>query len=249
MDRVWRWRQTAAVVNEPLLTAVRQGLAALADPAKAPGMQAYMKSVMLYRGVHAPAQERLFRRVFAEHPLAGVADWRDTVLALWRRAAFREERYAAIALSGHRLYRAHQTPATVPMYEEMIVTGAWWDYVDAVATNRIGPLVRAHPGALKPVMRGWSTDVDLWRRRTSILCQIGAKADTDLDLLYACIEPNLADRDFFIRKAIGWALRQYAWIDPAEVTRYVEQAGDRLSGLSRREALKNVARIRDGSGR
>jgi 3-methyladenine DNA glycosylase AlkD len=77
-------------------------------------------------------------------------------------------------------------------------------------------------------------------RRVSIICQISSKQDTDLDLLYANIEPNLADRDFFIRKAIGWALRAYAWTDPAEVARYVRRHESQLSGLSRREALKNV---------
>ena len=80
----------------------------------------------------------------------------------------------------------------------------------------------------------------MWKRRTSILCQLSFKADTDLALLYDCIEPNLADREFFIRKAIGWALRQHAWTDAAEVTRYVNAHRARLSPLSVREALKNV---------
>ena len=89
-------------------------------------------------------------------------------------------------------------------------------------------------------MRRWSTDEHMWKRRASILCQLGFKRETDLDLLYACIEPNLGDKDFFIRKAIGWALRQYAWTDPGEVKSYVESHGDRLSPLSVREAMKNI---------
>jgi 3-methyladenine DNA glycosylase AlkD len=93
---------------------------------------------------------------------------------------------------------------------------------------------------MRPVIRKWSTDNDLWKRRVSIICQISFKKDTDLDLLYANIEPNLSDRNFFIRKAIGWALRSYAWTDPDEVVRYVVANEPRLSGLSRREALKNV---------
>ena len=79
-----------------------------------------------------------------------------------------------------------------------------------------------------------------WRRRSSIICQLSFKAATDLGLLYACIDANLDDQDFFIRKAIGWALRQYARTDPAEVGRFVSARGDRLSPLSRREALKNI---------
>jgi 3-methyladenine DNA glycosylase AlkD len=133
--------------------------------------------------------------------------------------------------------------AALPVYEEMIVTGAWWDYVDEVAAGRVGAyLLRAHPALVKPLMLAWSTDAHLWKRRTSLIGQVGFKRETDLDLLYACIEANLADRDFFIRKAIGWALRQYAWTDPEEVRRYVTANAARLSGLSRREALKNIAK-------
>ncbi|MEJ7749688.1 MAG: DNA alkylation repair protein [Candidatus Limnocylindrales bacterium] len=232
------------MIDSSLVSAVRDGLAELADESKAAGMRAYMKSALPYRGVPAPRQDRLFRRVFADHQLVGFDAWRDTVLALWREAGYREERYAAIALSGHRYYRDHQRPACLPIYDEMVVDGAWWDYVDAVAIHRIGPMVSAYPDELKPLIRRWSTDPDRWRRRTSIICQVVAKGTADLDLLYACIEPNLDDRDFFIRKAIGWALRQYAWIDPDEIERYVAARGDRLSGLSRREALKNLAKIR-----
>jgi 3-methyladenine DNA glycosylase AlkD len=126
----------------------------------------------------------------------------------------------------------------------MIVTGAWWDYVDAVATHHLGEVLRNEPARTTALMRRWSRDSHLWKRRAAILCQIRFKDDTDLDLLYACIEPNLGDRDFFIRKAIGWALRQYAWTDAREVSRYVQANRDRLSPLSLREALKNVGQSR-----
>jgi 3-methyladenine DNA glycosylase AlkD len=130
----------------------------------------------------------------------------------------------------------------MPMYEEIITKGAWWDYVDEVAVRRVGPMLLAHGDHIRPLMRQWSTSDDLWKRRTSIICQVVAHGQTDLELLYACIEPNLADRDFFIRKAIGWSLRAYAWTDPDEIAAYVDRNHDRLSGLSRREALKNIAR-------
>src|SRR5688572_20929768 len=93
---------------------------------------------------------------------------------------------------------------------------------------------------MKREMRRWSRDDDVWKRRTSILCQVTFKKDTDLELLYDCMRPSLTSREFFLRKAIGWALRQYAWTDPREVRRYVAEHADRLSGLSRREALKNI---------
>jgi 3-methyladenine DNA glycosylase AlkD len=172
--------------------------------------------------------------------IAREAVWQATVLALWRSARFREERYAAIALTGERAYDRFQTIATLPMYEELIVTGAWWDYVDVIAGKRIGALLARFPREMKPIVRAWSRSPDLWLRRTAVLSQLGFKDATDLRLLYACIEPNIGDRDFFIRKAIGWALRQYAWTDPKEVQRYVRANRDRLSGLSVREALKNI---------
>jgi 3-methyladenine DNA glycosylase AlkD len=222
-----------------LAVAMRSALAEAADPERAPRMQAYMKSEMPYRGVSAPDMRSISKRVFAEHPLSSCDEWRAVVLELWRGARFREERYAAIALLAHRRHRDCRTSAVLPMYEEMITTGAWWDYVDEMA-HHVGDLLRSHPEQIRPVMRKWSTDKDLWKRRVSIICQVSFKKDTDLDLLYANIEPNLEERNFFIRKAIGWALRSYAWFDPEEVARYVAANDARLSGLSRREALKNI---------
>ncbi|MBE3206456.1 MULTISPECIES: DNA alkylation repair protein [Parafrankia] len=223
-----------------LVAAVRAALAGAADPARAPAMRAYMKSEMLFRGVPKPVRERALRPVLAERTLPSQSSWRATVRALWREAEYREERYAAIDLTGHRAYRAYQRADTLDLYEEMITTGAWWDYVDEIASRRVGPLLAADPAAIRPVMLRWSRDGDLWRRRTSIICQLSFKAATDLDLLYACIDANLDDRDFFIRKAIGWALRRYAWTNPTEVRRFVTARGDALSPLSRREALKNI---------
>lgn len=222
-----------------MATAVRSALAAAADPERAPRMQAYMKSAMPYRGISAPDMRAICKRTFAEHPLSSCDEWRSAVLELWREAEFREERYAAIELLAHRRHRECRTLEVLPMYEEMIVTGAWWDYVDELA-HHVGALLRAHPDQMRQVMRGWSTDKDLWKRRVSIICQISFKRDTDLELLYGNIEPNLAERNFFIRKAIGWALRSYAWTEPKEVARYVAANEARLSGLSRREALKNI---------
>jgi 3-methyladenine DNA glycosylase AlkD len=203
-------------------------------------MQAYMKSAMPYLGVSAVPLRAVCRRVFADLALPDAASWRGLVLGLWRNAVFREERHAAIELAGHRSARAFQDMEALPLYEELIVSGAWWDYVDAVATHRLGDLLRRHPRPMKKAMLRWARDENLWKRRGAILCQIGFKGDTDLDLLYACLEPSLASREFFLRKAIGWALRQYAWTDPPEVLRYVRAQGERLSPLSRREALKNV---------
>jgi 3-methyladenine DNA glycosylase AlkD len=223
-----------------LIDAVRDGLRRNADPVRAPRMQAYMKSAMPYRGVSSAGVKAVCREVFAGHRLPSFEAWEATVLALWRDAEYREERYAAISLTGARYYRGHQTPSAMPLYEELVTTGAWWDYVDDVAAHRIGPMLLTHGALVRPLMLSWSTAPDMWKRRTSIICQVVARERTDLRLLYACIEPNLEAKDFFIRKAIGWSLRAYAWIDPDEIAAFVARQGDRLSGLSRREALKNI---------
>jgi 3-methyladenine DNA glycosylase AlkD len=228
------------VIDKALVAAVRRKLKAAGDPSRAPAMRAYMKSVMPYYGVSSSGQSAIWKKVFRRASLPNAASWRDTSLWLWRGAKFREERYAAIALTGQKAYRAWQTLDTLPMYEEMIVTGAWWDYVDHLAGKRIGPLLSNYPSRMSRLLRRWSRSDDMWKRRTSIICQLGFKERTDLELLYDCIEPNLDDGEFFIRKAIGWALRQYAWTNPREVRRYVRAHAGRLSGLSRREALKNI---------
>jgi 3-methyladenine DNA glycosylase AlkD len=126
------------------------------------------------------------------------------------------------------------------MYEEMIVTGAWWDYVDAISSKRLGALLRSYPSRMRNTMLKWSRGRNMWKRRSAIVCQLGFKEETDLDLLYACIEPSLSSKEFFLRKAIGWALRQHAWTDPREMIRYVREHDSELSVLSRREALKNI---------
>jgi 3-methyladenine DNA glycosylase AlkD len=175
--------------------------------------------------------------VFAAHPLEGFDEWRDTVLLLWREATYREERYLAIRLARDRRYREHRTMAALPLYEELIVTGAWWDFVDEVAVRLVGELL-GDDTTPADVLRRWATSEDMWKRRTAIIAQVLRKRETDLRLLYDCIEPNRQDREFFIRKGIGWALRAYAWVDPDEIVRYC--ATHELSPLSRREALKNV---------
>lgn len=231
--------------SRALIKEVRTRLSSAADPERAKGTQAYMKSKMPYYGVMSAGQRAIYRDVFKRLPLDSFEEWRDTALTLWRKAQFREERYAAIELTGWRAYRDYQTLDALGVYEEMIVDGAWWDYVDAVAIHRVGEyLLTGYPGPMKKTLRAWSRSDDMWKRRSAIISQVTLKDRTDLKFLYGCIERNADDKEFFIRKAIGWALRAYAWVDPYEIERYVDDIGDRLSGLSRREALKNVDRLK-----
>lgn len=230
--------------DRALIRALRDALAAQACPSQAEAMQRYMKSELPFHGLKAEPLRKTCKQVFSRHPLACFEAFRDTILALYREAEHREERYAAVQLARLPRYRQYLTLNALPMLEEMIVTGAWWDLVDGIAAHLIGTLLRDHPSKMKPLMRRWATHDDIWKRRTAILSQLGFKQDTDLDLLFDCIEPSLGRHEFFLRKAIGWALRQHAWTDPQIIEDYVRRHDARLSPLSKREALKNVKRRR-----
>lgn len=206
------------------------------DPAYAAGAQAYMKSELPYLGVRTPDLRRAWRSIFDAHPIETEKEFAAELRDLWDDAEFREERYTALALLDR--YRRW---VSLTLLERLIVEGAWWDLVDTIA-RKVGRLLQRDPSVAED-MRAWSRDGNMWKRRVSIISQLGFKERTDLALLYDCIEPNLDDPEFFVRKAIGWALRDYAWHDPIEVDRYVREHADRLSPLSRREATKNLARL------
>lgn len=219
---------------------VRRALAAGADPERAVQQQRYMKSAMPYLGLPMSDVRRTSAAVFREYPLADADAWRASIRRLWHEATHREHRYAAISLLRYGQYRAwaHEpSPEQIGLLRELIVDGAWWDFVDELASHAVGGLLAAHPDEVTPIMRDWSREPDLWLRRTSILCQLGRKAETDTGLLEYAIAGSVTDPDFFARKAIGWALREYSKTDADWVRAYVSAHPD-LSGLSQREALK-----------
>ena len=197
-----------------------------------------MKSEMPFAGVATPALRKIAREAFSAYPQPSEERWQQAILALWRNAKYREERYAAIGLARAKPYQAFRTPAACPMFEEMIVSGAWWDYVDEIAINLIGELLRDHAGFMRGVLLDWTRDADLWLRRSAIIAQLKFKAGTDLELLLAAIEPAMESKEFFLRKAIGWALREHSKTNPAFVIDFVGRNAANLSGLSKREAFK-----------
>lgn len=223
-----------------LLKTVRSQLKSAADPQKAPQMQAYMKSQMPYHGVPSPILKKICKEIYSDVSFKSQKEWQQEATYIWRNAKFREERYAALNLCGHKCSKEFQTPDAMKMYEEFIVTGAWWDYVDDIASHRVGHILRNFPAPMKRMMRTWSKCDDMWKRRTSIISQLGFKKETDLDLLYSCIQQSVGSKEFFLQKAIGWALREYAWVDPKEIKRFVKQNDAKLAPLSKREALKNI---------
>ena len=237
---------TTSALEGGLVDAVRTALARGGDPERAAGQQAYMKSSMPYRGLTSPELRALLRPVLADPALAPSSRerWEADVRGLWDDAAYREERYAAIALTGHRVARTWQDPSALGLYRHLVETGAWWDYVDVVAADRVGPILLRHRAIVTPLLREYAVDAHLWVRRTAILAQLKHRDATDLDLLAEVLDANLEDslhgREFFIRKAVGWALRQHARTDPDWVRDYVATRGPALSGLSRREALKHL---------
>jgi 3-methyladenine DNA glycosylase AlkD len=219
----------------PLAAAVRAALRSAPDPERARWTQAYLKTAEPCLGVRLPEVRRLTRAAATADPPATAADVGRVAGTLWREAAYREERHAAIALTG--LPVARGALELLPLHEEMITTGAWWDLVDGVA-GRLRDLLLEHPAELRPVLRGWARSDDRWLRRSAVIAQLGAKERTDRALLAEVIEVNAADPEFFVRKAIGWALRDLAGTDPAWVRGFL--AGHELSPLSRREAAKHL---------
>jgi len=236
------FRDAGPVARHDLVAEIRRRLAAAGNPERARAQQAYMKSAMPFHGISAPELRVLLRPVLDDpaYRIEGRREWEATVRELWDGATHREERYAAIALTEHRAYRPWQDPEALALYAHMVRTGAWWDLVDVIASDRVGLILLCAPDEVAPVVQQWARGDDLWLRRTAILSQIKARARTDTTLLRECIEPNLADPSFWIRKAIGWALRSYARTDPDWVRAEVDRWGEGLSGLSRREALKHL---------
>ena len=147
-------------------------------------------------------------------------------------------RYRAL-LEAQRRHRE-----ALALYRHVVSATCWWDIVDPVAADFIGPILLAHRPVVTPLIRADAVDPHLWVRRTAILAQLKHRAGTDVDLLSDVLDANLEGslhgKDFFIRKAVGWALRQHARVDADWVREYVDSRASRLSGLSRREALKHL---------
>jgi 3-methyladenine DNA glycosylase AlkD len=183
---------------------------------------------------------RLAREAVTLHPPADRATWEATIRELWDDADYREERYAALTLARLPRARTWRDPASLALCEHLVVTGAWWDLVDESAQHLVGDVLLRHRAEATPRIRAWASADDVWLCRTAIICQLQHGAATDLELLTHAVEVNLDDPSFWIRKAIGWALRQHARTDPDWVRAEVGRLGERLSPLSRREATKHL---------
>jgi 3-methyladenine DNA glycosylase AlkD len=220
----------AATLLDRLTTAFE----AAADPAAAVPMRAYMRDQFDYLGLRMPAQRRLARQAARGLPAPGQADLAEFARACWAQP-FREYQYAACDYL--RRHVGVCGPDFLPVVRELIEAKSWWDTVDTLAADVVGPLVLQHP-ELALDMDEWVADGYLWIIRTAILHQLTYARRTDTGRLFGYCAQQAGHPDFFIRKAIGWALRQYARTDPAAVASFVARTP--LSGLSRREALRHI---------
>lgn len=219
---------------------VSRALAESANRAKAAGMAAYMKTDMPFYGVQKSGRTVIVRQLRKEFAPGTHDEYVALASALWE-LPHREEKYIAqgVALAFPRFI----VPVSIDLYHRFIVEGAWWDFVDETATHMIRKLVLDHPAATWPVVEGWNDDPDMWLRRASIICQVGAGERTDTDRLFRFCERRMGEKEFFIRKAIGWALRDYARTDPEAVAAFATRNRDNLSGLSYREATKHLGHL------
>jgi 3-methyladenine DNA glycosylase AlkD len=207
-----------------------------ANPAQAVAMKKYMRDQFEYLGIKTPQGSALMKEFIKEHGLPPI-DQLDTISRdLWSLPQ-REFQYAAVGFMGN-LEKKYE-PESITTIEHLLVTKSWWDTVDALASHAVGTQFKRFPDVREKYLKKWRKSDNFWLRRTTLLFQLGYKEETDFDLLCEIIHENLGSDEFFINKAIGWALRQYAWTNPKAVKKFVKETKD-LHPLSRREALKNI---------
>ncbi len=219
---------------ETVLDRLVEAFTAARDPARAVPMAAYMRDQFPFLGIPGPVQQALARDVLAGLPRPDEDAVRAVVSGCW---ALPEREYRYFACGYLRRYVQVCSAGLLPVVRELIVTDPWWDTVDTLAAHTVGPLVLAYP-PLVATMDAWIAGEDLWLARTALLHQLRYAGRTDAARLFGYCHRQAGHPDLFIRKAIGWALREYAKTDAEAVRRFV--ADTPLSGLSRREALKNL---------
>jgi 3-methyladenine DNA glycosylase AlkD len=218
-----------------LVEFVQRELEDRAEPRKAVAMAAYMRTSMPFYGVPKPAREEIYRELKRRFTISNRNDYERAVLELWK-LPHREEKYFAIDVA--RTWRDFIVPDSMPLYRRLIEEGAWWDFVDEVAAHLVGTVLLHHRKKIAPMMDRWIADADLWIRRTAIISQLKHKAETDHVRLFRYSLAHAAEKDFFIRKAIGWALRQYAYTAPDRVHDFITKNRSKLSPLTYREASR-----------
>lgn len=194
----------------------------------------YMRNLFPFLGIKKPHRVALEKTVISEYPLKKTQELHEILLALWQLPE-REFQYTALVIA--RKYHKLWAQNTFDIFDYMICTKSWWDSVDDSAANLMGKLVQKYPH-LVTHMDNWITDTNMWRRRTALIFQLRYKKDTDLQRLFDYILCCAHEKEFFIRKAIGWALREYSKHNPEAVRTFLKEYGHKLSSLSLKEAKK-----------
>jgi 3-methyladenine DNA glycosylase AlkD len=207
-----------------------------ADSTKAGPMKKYMRDQFEYLGIKSPQGALLLQEHIKAHGLPPLDKLNVIVHELWNLPQ-REFQYAALTLMSKLEKKVDESFITTIEYA--ITKKSWWDTVDILAGHAVGSHFKRFPKMRVKYLKKWRKSDDFWLRRTTLLFQLGYKTETDFDLLCALIHENLGSDEFFINKAIGWSLRQYAHINPVAVKRFVK-ATKGLHPLSRREAMKNI---------
>ncbi|MEV0256976.1 DNA alkylation repair protein [Streptomyces sp. NPDC050732] len=224
--------ELADTVLERFVTTYR----AAADPERAAQMRAYMKDVAPFLGLASPVRRELSRAVLAGTPRPDETDCTAIALRCWELP---EREYAYFAVDYLRRHVRRCSSGFLPVARHLVTTHSWWDTVDLLAAHVVGGLITADP-TLRNAMDEWIEDEDLWVARTALLHQLRYKSATDAERLFAYCVRQSGHPDFFIRKAVGWCLREYAKTAPEAVRAFVERERWRLAPLSVREALKNL---------
>jgi 3-methyladenine DNA glycosylase AlkD len=219
---------------QPYVASCKTLLEQNANSAQAGPMKKYMRDQFEYLGIKSPQLKTLFRQFLKENGLPSFEELDEIIRELWDLPQ-REYQYLAIGLM-ERLEKKLPSSA-IKTLEYMIVHKSWWDTVDNIS-HVVGVHFKRYPDVREKYLAKWRTAKDFWLRRTAILFQLDYKEETDFALLSDIIQENLDSNEFFINKAIGWSLRQYARIDPKAVKKFVNSAS--LHSLSRREAMKHL---------
>jgi 3-methyladenine DNA glycosylase AlkD len=206
------------------------------DRERAVGMEAYMRDQFPFLGLASPVRRARAKAALAGLPQPSADDLRAVALACWERDDREFQQFGCDYLAANVTVPG---PDFLPTVRVLITTKSWWDSIDPLATHVVGGLVRRHP-SLVTTMDEWSRADHLWLVRTAVLHQLHYGAATDTDRLFGYCAAQAGHPDFFVRKAIGWALRQYARTDPGEVRAFLAEHAGVLSPLSVREASKHL---------
>ncbi len=208
-----------------------------ANAENAAQMKAYMRNQYDFFGIKAPAQLQIRREFLHSQGLPEISHLSELIRELWEQPE-REFQHFAIALL--EKYSKKADAGIIEILEWIIVTKSWWDTVDFIAAILVGNHFKQFPDLIPVFTEKWMNSGNFWLQRSALLFQLKYKKQTDLKLLFGFIEKLSGSREFFIRKAIGWTLREYSKTDPDMVIRFLET--HQLQPLSKKEALKVINR-------